>query len=191
MEEGHPDQNVYSLTNRISREKIDHLPPLINDAREKFLASRKVGDIRVLVKDVATPYSKNHLLVIPDNLTGNPDTPPISNITLLSDDALSGLLNTSFDVANQMMENPDLAEVDLGFNYSEFEDSRIKQRLASVPKNLHVHVTGYTNEELKPATDKDIAFGRKTSRLENPLSEVATELFEHLVLPSLEKDFNI
>lgn len=169
------------IVSSIAREKREHLPPLIQDARENPLAIIKTSEGTVYVKPAAMPYTRRHMLIIPDR--ENKENTPDVNTT--PDTLLGKTFQAAHDIADYYTQSTDVQEVDIGFNYSQHED---KKRIATQPQTLHVHVVGYDSEALAHRIDRSDALKRPDlkSKTSEPLSRLASELIYNRVLPILQ-----
>lgn len=124
--------------------------PLMEDVRANYLVSCLGNDVTIYLKAVPSPYTGEHgvhFLAIPDardqsNIPGVKDLPPKD---------LRNTLQFAEAFAYQTLQQKGIDEVDFGFHHSRAEFSGIpKQRIASFPNNLHIHITGYSGQDMKP-----------------------------------------
>lgn len=170
------------IVSSVAREPFESLPPLIDDARENPLVILSTDKGDVLVKSVAMPYSERHLLVLPD-LTSHENLP---SVEATPDVLLGAAFETAKLIADEYIEDPDLDNVEIGWNYSHKER---KKRIASQPNNLHIHVVGYGEDDsLQDSVLKTEAVAREDlkTKVSEPLAKVATDLLYTQVLPVLE-----
>ncbi|MDP2684890.1 MAG: hypothetical protein Q8P20_07705 [bacterium] len=175
----------------VAREKVEgRLPPLMDDTRANYLA-RVAGEKEdIYVKAVASPWTGEHgihFLVIPDRM----DHENIPGIADLSPEALGRSLQLAESLAYHTLQQMGISEVDFGINHSRGELKRgRKSILASIPLNLHIHVTGYNPQDLEPLSTEDII---KSSEITGRTSEALYVLGEQLlfeeIIPELKTTF--
>lgn len=175
----------------VAREKVEgKLPPLMDDTRENYLARIKEEDGSIYVKAVATPWTGKHgihFLVIPDR-ADHQNTPGIADI---SEEVLRDSLILSESLAYQTLQYNGISEVDFGVNHSRGELKRGKKSmLATIPQNLHIHITGYNPEDFEPVSNEDIAKSPElTGRTEEALYALGEGLFFGEIVPELRDRF--
>ncbi len=184
-----PDFRVAQVLN-VARENVDgKLLSLMDDTRANYLG-RIVGEKEdVYVKAVASPWTGEHgihLLVIPDRK----DHLNIPGIADLSPEALGQSLQLAESLARKILNQGGISEVDFGINHSRDLKRGEKSPLASIPRNLHIHVTGYTPEDLESVSTKDIMESSDlTGRTEEALYALGEGLFFGEIVPALKTAF--
>lgn len=159
------------------------LPSLISDAREKPLVEIPTSGGTVLVKSPAFPYVEHHMLVIPDRA----DQGETSRITRVP----VGLLTTTFatvgEVAGHYADNPEIQEINVGFNHSPLEDEK---HVATQVNTLHVHVTGYTEADVEHTVSKEEIQDRPELKIKEkePLAGLIKNILQHEVFTHMEED---
>lgn len=160
----------------------------MDDTRANYLARQ--GDI--YVKTVATPWTGEHgihFLVIPDN-EDHQNTPGIAD---LSSQALGHSLQLAESLAYNTLQQEGISEVDFGINHSpgELRRHRLgKSLLATVPLNLHIHITGYNPQDLEPVSNQDISRSSElTGRTGEALYKLGEQLLFGEVVPELRVSF--
>lgn len=175
----------------VARQKVEgRLPPLMDDVRANYLAVIGGEAEDIYVKAVASPWTGEHgihLLVIPDRK----DHQNIPGIVDLSPEALGQSLKLVEALAFYTLQQDGISEVDFGVNHTRAELRRIKKTpLASFPLNLHIHVTGYSPEDMKPISAADIAKSPElTGRTEETLFALGEGLFFGEIVPVLKETF--
>lgn len=167
----------------VAREIRDHLPPLIVDARENPLYVKNTPEGKVIVKNVAYPYIGNHLLVIPDQ-TSQQDMPGVTHVP---PQLLSESFRTAAELAEFYQNREDVQEIDIGFNYSEYEPTKI---VASQRKNLHIHVLGFTEKDMAKRMELNAARKRPEfkNQMREPLESVVDEIIMREVFEPFQKE---
>lgn len=167
------------------------LPPLMDDVRATHLVKfhPSDSDINIYLKAVGSPYTGEHgihFLTIPDRVNGE----NIPGITNLSSTELQNTLQFAGAFAKQVLEQPNIAEVDFGLHHSRAELKGIpKQRIATFPLNLHIHITGYTAEDMEPLSlDEIINSDEITGKTGEALYALGEQLFFHEVVAKLQQD---
>ena len=157
------------------------LPSLIDDARENPLVRIPSLGGEILVKTPAFPYVAHHALVIPDLTSGEPTPDP----TVVPDQLLSDTFQTAGEIATHYLENPSMQEVNIGWNHSRYED---KKHVATQQKTLHVHVVGYTNDDLEHTVSAQEIQQRPELKMKEhePLAPIIKRILEHDVFGDLE-----
>lgn len=175
----------------VAREKIEgRLPPLMDDTRTNYLARLEGEEEDIYVKAVASPWTGEHgihLLVIPDRR----DHQNIPGVVDLSSESLGESLKLAESLAYNTLQQEGISEVDFGVNHTKGELRRIKKTpLASFPLNLHIHVTGYSLDDMKPVSREDIMKSSEiTGRTEDALYVLGEELFFGEIVPVLKNKF--
>lgn len=175
----------------VAREKIEgKLPPLMPDTRANYLARIEGNNEDIYVKAAASPWTGLegiHLLVIPDRK----DYRDIPGVADLSPEALGKSLQVAESLANSMLTQPGISEVDFGINHTRAELKRVeKVPLASFPRNLHIHVTAYNPTDMKAVTSEDIIKSADlTGRTEDALYALGEGLFFGEIVPELRQTF--
>lgn len=175
----------------VAREKVDgKLPPLMEDTRTNFLA-RVVGNTEdIYVKAVASPWVGQHgihFMVIPDSK----DHRNIPGISDLNSKGLGDSLQLAESLAYHTLQQDGISEVDFGINHSRGELKRgRKSILASIPLNLHIHITGYNPRDLEPLTADDITKSSEiTGRTGEALYTLGEEIIYGEIFPQLRESF--
>lgn len=184
------EANPVARVVNVAREKVEgRLPPLMDDTRANYLARLEGEQEDVYVKAVASPWVGErgiHLMVIPDRK----DHQNVPGITDLSSEALGQSLQLAESLAYHMLQQEGISEVDFGINHSREPKRWKKSILASVPLNLHIHVTGYNPQDLELVSNEDIM---KSSELTGRTGEALYELGEQLlfgeIVPELKTGF--
>ncbi len=173
------------IVSSVAREKKVKLPPLIQDARENPLLSIKTAEGSVYIKPAAMPYTKRHMLIVPD-LATKEDTP---SVTSTPDALLGKTFHAACDIAGYYTKSHNIQEIDIGFNYSPYED---KKHIATQQRTLHVHVVGFDSEELDYRITRSEALKRPDlkTKVSEPLSNLASELIYQQVLPIIQGKFS-
>ncbi len=175
----------------VAREKVEgKLPSLMDDTRANYLGRIEGEGENIYVKAVASPWTGEHgihLLVIPDRK----DHSNVPGITDLSSEALGSTLKLAESLAYHILQQPGISEVDFGVNHSRAELRRTKKSiLASFPQNLHIHVTGYTPEDMKSISTEDILKSSElTGRTEEALYALGEGLLFGEIVPELRRIF--
>ncbi len=178
---------TYAVVESVARRPTEGaFPPLMDDVRANYLLSAEGEKITAYLKTVAGPYTGEHgahLLVVPDakdksNLPGIKDLLPVD---------LGTTLQMVEAIAYATLQQPGIDEVDFGWHHSRAEYTGIpKQRAATFPKNLHIHITGYSEEDMQSKAFSGVF---KNSDLRGktgePLHFLAEEIFSHEILPEL------
>ncbi len=162
------------------------LPPLMDDVRENYLVSYPGKDVTVYLKAIAGPYTGEHgvhFLTIPDMRDGS-DIPGVKD---LSPEELGATLQFAESFAYQTFKLQGIYEVDFGLHHSRAEFTGIpKQRAATFPRNLHIHITGYSGEDMKPLPREEVL---KDSDIRGKTGEalyfLGKQLFMHEVIEPL------
>lgn len=183
--EGFPVARV----SNVAREKVEgKLPSLMDDTRANYLARLEGEKEDIYVKTVATPWVGEHgihLMVIPDRR----DHKNIPGIADLSSEALSHSLQVSESLAYNILQQTGISEVDFGINHSRGELKRGKKSiLATIPLNLHIHITGYKPEDMKPVSTEDIM---KSSELTGRTGEALYKLGEELLFGEIVPELRV
>ncbi len=184
-------QRVARISN-VAREKVKgKLLPLMDDTRDNYLARIEREGEDIYVKAVATPWVGEHgihLLVIPDRRDHH-NTPGIADLSL---EALGNSLQLAESLAYNTLQQEGISEVDFGVNHSRGEIVRgEKSMLATIPLNLHIHVTGYSPEDMQPiSTDEIRRSSELTGRTGEALYKLGEELFFGEVVPVLRAAFS-
>ncbi len=173
----------------VAREKVEgRLPPLMKDTRTNFLARLEEEQEDIYVKAVASPWAGEHgihLMVIPDRK----DHQNIPGIADLSTQALGQSLMLAESLAYHILEQDGISEADFGINHSRGELKRgRKSMLATIPLNLHIHITGYTSEDMRPVTTEDII---KSSDLTGRTGEALYQLGEQLLFSEIVPELKV
>lgn len=159
--------------------KEGSLPPLMDDVRANYLVLYPLEHVRIFLKAVASPYTGEHgvhFLTIPDARDGS----NIPGIKDLSTKDLASTLQFAEAFAYQTLQQEGIDEVDFGFHHSRAEFTGIpKQRAATFPKNLHVHITGFSEQDMK-SLPKDEVLGDPDLR--GKTGEALYALGEQLVM---------
>lgn len=175
----------------VAREKVEgRLPALMDDTRANYLARLEGEQEDVYVKAVAYPWVGEHgihLMVIPDRK----DHQNIPGIADLSAETLGRSLELAESLGYQMLHQEGISEVDFGVNHSRAELKRgRKELLATIPLNLHIHVTGYTPEDMKPVSTEDIMKSSEiTGRTGEALYALGEQLLFDEIVPELKTNF--
>lgn len=175
----------------VAREKIEgRLPPLMDDTRANYLAKLEGSNEDIYVKAVATPWTGEHgihFLVIPDR----EDHQNMPGIADLSSEGLGDSLQLAESLAYYTLQQRGIFEVDFGINHSRGELTRGKKSmLATIPRNLHIHITGYTPEDLEPVSKEDIIQSSElTGRTGEALYQLGEELLFGEIVPQLKTTF--
>lgn len=181
---------AYAIVENVARRpKEGPIPPLMDDVRANFLVVAPGERITAYLKAVAGPYTGEHgahLLVVPD-ANDRKDLPGIKD---LSPADLGTTLQMVEAVAHATLQQPGIEEVDFGWHHSRSELAGIpKQRSATFPKNLHIHITGYSREDMRPLPSDEVI---KNSDLRGKTGEAlhffAEEIFIHEILTQLQTD---
>lgn len=180
---------VDSLLRSKSREL---LPPLLEDTRRSYLAvyQPENAEMVVYLKAVAVPYTGEngiHLLAIPDR----PDHQDIQSISDLSKEEFGKTLQFSEVVARQTLSQDGIEEVDFGWHFSrEGVDQKPKTRIASAPRNIHIHITGYSDKDMIPiATSKISKDPLLASITDDAISPLLQQIIFNEVIPSTSRDY--
>lgn len=181
--------NVARVTN-VAREKFEgRLPPLMDDTRANYLAKLEGDHENIYVKAIASPWVGEHgihLMVIPDRK----DHQNVPGITNLSSEALGQSLQLAESLAYHMLQQEGISEVDFGINHSREPKRWKKSILASVPLNLHIHVTGYDPRDLEPvSTEEIIENSELTGRTGEALYALGEQLLFDEIVPGLRRNF--
>ncbi|OGE32339.1 hypothetical protein A3D83_03535 [Candidatus Daviesbacteria bacterium RIFCSPHIGHO2_02_FULL_41_10] len=173
-----------------TREKVDgKLPPLMDDTRAHYLALIRGDGEDIYVKAVASPWTGEHgihLMVIPDRK----DHQNIPGITDLSPEALGKSIRLAESLGFHMLQQPEISEVDFGINHSRSTIRTLKSHLASIPQNLHVHITGYNPRDLVSVSNEDIMKSADlTGRTAEALYVLGEELLFEEIVPALRSTF--
>lgn len=175
----------------VAREKIEgKLPPLMDDTRADYLALIEGEEDDIYVKAVATPWVGEHgihFLVIPDR-RDHLNTAGVSDV---SSEVLGNSLELTESLAYHILQQEGISEVDFGINHSRGELTRQgKSMLATIPKNLHIHATGYSQEDLEPVRIEEIVKSPElTGRTEEALYALGEGLFFGEIVPVLKTTF--
>lgn len=163
------------------------LPPLMEDTRRSYLAvyQPENAEMVVYLKAVAVPYTGEngiHLLAIPDR----PDHQDIQSVSDLSEWEFARALQFSEFVARQTLIQDGIEEVDFGWHFArEGVDQRPKNRIASSPRNLHLHITGYSGQDMIPvATSKIRQDPLLASIADDAISPLLQQIIFNEVIPS-------
>ncbi len=163
----------------VAREKVEgKLPPLMDDTRANYLARLEGREEDIYVKAVATPWTGEHgihFLVIPDRR----DHQNMPGIADLNAETLGQSLQLAESLAFHTLQQDGISEVDFGVNHSRGELTRGKKSmLATIPLNLHIHVTGYDSQDLEPISTEEII---KSSEITGRTGEALYALGEQLL----------
>lgn len=154
-------------------------PPLMDDVQANYLVSYPGKDVTVYLKAIAGPYTGEHgvhFLTIPDMR----DRSNIPGVKDLSPEDLGTSLQFAEAFAYQTLQQKGVDEVDFGFHHSRAEFTGIpKQRLTTFPNNLHIHITGYSGQDMKPLPREEVL---KDSDMRGKTGEALYILGEQLVM---------
>ncbi|MDO8429360.1 MAG: hypothetical protein Q7S88_01910 [Candidatus Daviesbacteria bacterium] len=175
----------------VLRAKVEgKLPNLMDDVRRTYLASSQPegSDITVYLKAVAIPYTGEHgthFLVIPDRLN-HQDMPGIAD---LSTQELQQTLQFAESIGKHTLDQSGIAEVDFGWHHArEGVKQPPKHIMASVPENLHIHVTGYSKEDMiLVSTDEATESAYITGITDEAIYPLVQQLLFNEVLPAVRK----
>lgn len=175
----------------VNRREAGALPPLMEDVRATNLLEYKPeGDITIYLKAVGSPYTGEHgihFLTIPDR-SDHEDIPGIADLGMVD---LSGVLRFVESVSHAAFEQPGISEVDFGWHHSRGEATRIpKQRQSTFPRNLHVHIIAFAEEDMKPVTlDEVMASADLAGKTGEALHKLGEELLFGEMVPELKEEF--
>jgi hypothetical protein len=152
------------------------LPALITDARENPLVCRKTTAGDVLVKAPAFPYVERHILAIPDRI----DQAPTPSVVQVPEKLLAETFQTVGEIAAHYAQDPNVLEINTGWNHSPLEN---KKHVATQVNTLHVHVAGYTKDDLNRTVSVEDIQNRPELRTKEkePLEGLITTILDHEV----------
>jgi hypothetical protein len=154
------------------------LPPLMEDVRNNHLAVAEAEGVLIYLKSVAAPYTGEHgahFLVIPD-ANDKRDIPGIKDLELTD---LGRVLQIAESVAFHTLQQEGIDEVDFGLHHSRAEFIGIpKQRIATFPVNLHIHINGYSEEDMVEVSKEDAL---KDSDIRGKTGEALYKILEQIV----------
>jgi hypothetical protein len=169
---------VVQINNVLRKEGA--LPSLMDDVRKNYLISCRGEEVTVYLKAVASPYTGEHgihFLTIPDARDRRSNIPGIKD---LSPADLGSTLQFAETFAYQTFQEEGIDAVDFGFHHSRAEFTRIpKQRSATFPDNFHIHITGYSGQDMKPLPRDEVL---KDSDMRGKTGEALYFLGEQLVM---------
>lgn len=183
------DKGNFAIVENVGRRKTEgQLPPLMDDTRENFLLSAEGQEIKVYLKTVAGPYTGehgNHFLVIPDKI----DQTNIPGVKDLLPTDLGVALEMAESVAYKTLMQEGIEEVDFGFHHSRAELTGIpKQRAATFPKNLHIHITGYSGQDLKPLSLEELNSPGLKGKTKDAVHFISEQVFYNEIVKPLREE---
>lgn len=171
-----------------------NLPPLMEDTRRTFIAAYEPSgsEVTLYLKAAAVPYTGQngvHLLVVPDR-KDHQDIPGIAALSVIQ---LQQTLQFAESVGRHTLQQPGIEEIDFGWHYArEGTKQPPKTLVASFPRNFHIHVAGFSNEDMRPLTSEEI---QQSSYLTGITDEAIYPVIEQLlfneVIPSVREQLPV